>query len=139
MSDVILLLLVVVLLVCLIATVGFFLLYSGLLTDVHVKTGPPPLRNVTIAYKFKEGPYKECGATFTESSSIGPKLRSIGVFYDDPKQVRPYRTEQLFISTPVSLNLNFPSWHNTAQKDNVLCYLRRLLLQMCCVDRVKSF
>lgn len=95
MSDVILLFLVVVLLACLIATVGFFLLYSGLLTDVHIKTGPPPIRNVTIAYKFKEGPYKECGAAFTESSSIGPKLSSIGVFYDDPKQVRPYSTKQL--------------------------------------------
>ncbi|CAG06802.1 unnamed protein product, partial [Tetraodon nigroviridis] len=86
MSDVLLLLLVVVLLVCLIATVGFFLLHSGLLTEVHIKTGAPPIRNVTIAYKFKEGPYKECGAAFTESSSIGPKLSSIGVFYDDPKQ-----------------------------------------------------
>ncbi|TWW62145.1 Testis-expressed protein 264 [Takifugu flavidus] len=89
MSDLILLLLVVVLLVCLIATVGFFLLYSGLLTDVLVKTGPPPIRNVTIAYKFKEGPYKECGAAFTESCSIGPKLSSIAVFYDDPKQFFP--------------------------------------------------
>ncbi|XP_056884969.1 testis-expressed protein 264 homolog [Takifugu flavidus] len=89
MSDLILLLLVVVLLVCLIATVGFFLLYSGLLTDVLVKTGPPPIRNVTIAYKFKEGPYKECGAAFTESCSIGPKLSSIAVFYDDPKQRPP--------------------------------------------------
>lgn len=95
MSDLILLLLVVVLLVCLIATVGFFLLYSGLLTDVLVKTGPPPIRNVTIAYKFKEGPYKECGAAFTESCSIGPKLSSIAVFYDDPKQVRPHRIEQI--------------------------------------------
>uniref|UniRef100_H3DAV6 Testis expressed 264, ER-phagy receptor a n=1 Tax=Tetraodon nigroviridis TaxID=99883 RepID=H3DAV6_TETNG len=89
MSDVLLLLLVVVLLVCLIATVGFFLLHSGLLTEVHIKTGAPPIRNVTIAYKFKEGPYKECGAAFTESSSIGPKLSSIGVFYDDPKQRPP--------------------------------------------------
>lgn len=111
MSDVLLLLLVVVLLVCLIATVGFFLLHSGLLTEVHIKTGAPPIRNVTIAYKFKEGPYKECGAAFTESSSIGPKLSSIGVFYDDPKQVRPLGPEQLFLSAPVNLNLNSNLWH----------------------------
>lgn len=91
MSDVLLLLLVVVLLVCLIATVGFFLLYSGLLTEVSVRTGPPPLRNVTIAYKFREGPYKESGAAFTETCSIGPKLSSIAVYYDDPKQVTPSR------------------------------------------------
>lgn len=86
MSDLILLLLIVVLLVCLIVTVGGFLLYSGLLSDVVIKTGPPPIRNVTIAYKFKEGSYKDCGAAYTETCSIGPKLSSIGVFYDDPKQ-----------------------------------------------------
>ncbi|KAM9361868.1 testis-expressed protein 264 [Symphorus nematophorus] len=86
MSDLILVLLLVVLLVCLIVTIGGFLLYSGLLSDVIIKTGPPPIRNVTIAYKFKEGSYKDCGAAYTESCSIGPKLSSIGVFYDDPKQ-----------------------------------------------------
>lgn len=95
MSDAVLLFLALVLLLCLLATVGLFLIYSGLLADVHIKTGPPPIRNVTIAYKFKEGPYKECGAAFTESSSIGPKLSSIGVFYDDPKQVRPSGAQQL--------------------------------------------
>lgn len=97
MSDLILLLLAVVLLVCLMVTIGGFLLYSGLLSDVIIKTGPPPVRNVTIAYKFKEGSYKDCGAAYTESCSIGPKLSSIGVFYDDPKQVR------LRDSTPVSV------------------------------------
>lgn len=86
MSDLILLLLIVVLFVCLIVTIGAFLLTSGLLSDVVIKTGPPPIRNVTIAYKFKEGSYKECGAAYTESCSIGPKLNSIGVFYDDPHQ-----------------------------------------------------
>ncbi|XP_049439787.1 testis-expressed protein 264 homolog [Epinephelus fuscoguttatus] len=86
MSDLILVLLLVVLLVCLVVTVGGFLLYSGLLCDVIIKTGPPPVRNITIAYKFKEGSYKDCGAAYTESCSIGPKLSTVGVFYDDPKQ-----------------------------------------------------
>lgn len=89
MSDFILLLLIIVLLLCLVVTVVGLLVYSGLLSDVEIKTGPPPVRNVTIAYKFKEGSYKDCGAAFTESCSIGPKLDSIGVFYDDPRQVRP--------------------------------------------------
>lgn len=89
MSDLILVLLIAVLLLCLVVTVGGFVMYSGLLSDVVIKTGPPPIRNVTIAYKFKEGPYKDCGAAYTESCSIGPKLTAIGVFYDDPKQVRP--------------------------------------------------
>ncbi|KAI3370124.1 hypothetical protein L3Q82_024916 [Scortum barcoo] len=86
MSDLILVLLLVVLLVCLVLTVGGFLLYSGLLSEVVIKTGPPPIRGVTIAYKFREGSYKDCGAAYTESCSIGPKLSSIGLFYDDPKQ-----------------------------------------------------
>lgn len=88
MPDLILLLLIIVLLVCLIATIGGFLLYSGLLAEIPIKTGPPPIRNVTIAYKFEEGSYKDCGAAFTECCSIGPKLSTVGIFYDDPKQVR---------------------------------------------------
>lgn len=88
MSDLVLLMLLLVLLVCLVVTIGGFLLYSGLLSEVNVKTGPPPIRNVTIAYKFKEGSYKDCGAGFTETCSIGPKLSTIAVFYDNPKQVR---------------------------------------------------
>ncbi|RVE73389.1 hypothetical protein OJAV_G00049040 [Oryzias javanicus] len=89
MSDLILLLLICVLLLCLLGTLGGLLLYSGLLADVEVKTGPPPVASVTVAYKFKQGSYKDCGAGFTESCSIGPKLKSIGIFYDDPKQRPP--------------------------------------------------
>ncbi|XP_051932904.1 testis-expressed protein 264 homolog [Hippocampus zosterae] len=86
MSEFLLLLLIVVLLLCFVATVGGYLIYSGLLVDVDVKTGPPPITKVTFAYKFKEGAYKDCGAAFTETCSIGPKQRTIGVFYDDPEQ-----------------------------------------------------
>ncbi|XP_062329004.1 testis-expressed protein 264 homolog [Osmerus eperlanus] len=86
MSDFIILSLIVILIICLIATVVAFVLYSGVFSDVAIKTGSPPIKNVTIAYKFKEGSYKDCGAAYTESCSIGPKLNSIGVFYDDPKE-----------------------------------------------------
>ncbi|KAM4612637.1 testis-expressed protein 264 [Polymixia lowei] len=86
MSDFIILLFIVILIICLLVTVVGFVLYSGLLSEVAIKTGSPPIRNVTIAYKFKEGPYKDCGAAYTESCSIGPKLSTIAVFYDDPKQ-----------------------------------------------------
>lgn len=112
MSDLTLLLLLVVLLVCLVVTIGGFLLYSGLLTDVTIKTGPPPIRNVTIAYKFREGAYKDCGAAFTESCSIGPKLETIAVFYDDPKQVRPRGPS--FHHTALNADLNLTSCHKTA-------------------------
>lgn len=106
MSDLILVLLLVVLLVCLVVTVAGFLLVSGLLSDVIIKTGPPPIRNVTIAYKFKEGSYKDCGAAYTESCSIGPKLSSIGVFYDFPKQVRPQDSAPVSVATQHCLYLH---------------------------------
>lgn len=113
MSDLILLLLVVALLVCLVLTIAGFLLYSGLLSEVTIKTGPPPIKNVTIAYKFHEGSYKDCGPAYTESCSIGPKLSSIGVFYDDPKQVRPPDLAPLSLNYKVlSLYLNLFSWLN---------------------------
>uniref|UniRef100_A0A3B5QHE6 Testis expressed 264, ER-phagy receptor a n=1 Tax=Xiphophorus maculatus TaxID=8083 RepID=A0A3B5QHE6_XIPMA len=88
MSDSALLLLILFLLLCLVLTVGGLLVYSGLLTEVVIKTGAPPIRNVTVAYKFKQGAYKDSGAAFTETYSIGPKLRAIGIFYDDPKKER---------------------------------------------------
>ncbi|KAJ8361164.1 hypothetical protein SKAU_G00176890 [Synaphobranchus kaupii] len=87
MSDFVILALIVFLLLSLLVTIVGFILYSGLLSEVGVRTGSPPIKNITIAYKFKEGPYKECGSIFTESCSIGPKLHCIGVYYDDPKTV----------------------------------------------------
>ncbi|XP_040890973.1 testis-expressed protein 264 [Toxotes jaculatrix] len=68
-------------------TVAGYILHSGLLSDITVLTGSPPIKKITFAYKFKEGPYRHCGELFKESHSIGPKLSCIGVFYDDPKKV----------------------------------------------------
>lgn len=68
-------------------TVAALLLYSGLLCDITVQTGCPPIKKITFAYKFKEGPYKDCGQLFKESHCIGPGLPQIGVFYDDPRKV----------------------------------------------------
>uniref|UniRef100_A0A673FRX3 Testis expressed 264, ER-phagy receptor n=1 Tax=Sinocyclocheilus rhinocerous TaxID=307959 RepID=A0A673FRX3_9TELE len=65
-----------------------YILYSGLTTEIHIRTGLPPVRSITIAYKYKVGPYKDCGSLFRESCSIGPKLPCIGIFYDDPKKER---------------------------------------------------
>lgn len=88
MSDLLILALIVLLILSLLVTIAGFLLYSGLLSEVDIRTGSPPIKNITIAYKFREGPYKDCGSTFTESCSIGPKLYCIGVYYDDPNTVR---------------------------------------------------
>lgn len=87
MSENIILVLIAFLIICLTVTVVWFILYSGLFSEVNIKTGSPPIRNVTIAYKFQEGPYKDVGALYTETCSIGPKLNCIGVFYDDPDKV----------------------------------------------------
>lgn len=68
-------------------TVAAYMLNSGLLSHISVLTGSPPIKKITFAYKFKQGPYKNCGPFFKESHLIGPKLSCIGVFYDDPKKV----------------------------------------------------
>ncbi|XP_036426867.1 testis-expressed protein 264 [Colossoma macropomum] len=86
MSDFIILSLIGVLVLCLLLTLVGFVFYSGLLSEVVIRTGSPPVKKITVAYKFKKGSYKESGAAFTESCSIAPKLCSIGVYYDDPNQ-----------------------------------------------------
>lgn len=67
--------------------VAAFFIYSGLLSKVVVSTGSPPIKKITIVYKFFQGPYKNSGHVFKECHSIGPKLPRIGVFYDDPQKV----------------------------------------------------
>lgn len=133
MSDFILLLLIVVLLVCLVVTVLGFVLYSGLLSEVVIKTGPPPIRNVTIAYKFKQGSYKDCGAAYTETCSIGPKLSSIGVFYDDPKQVRPSEIYAHSLITQHWICI-YTGPHDNHTKLGALCVLIRPVNGEVCVS-----
>ncbi|EMP33886.1 hypothetical protein UY3_08970 [Chelonia mydas] len=89
MADWVLLGLIGALLVLLLLTLFGFAIYSGLFSEVVVSTGSPPIRNITLAYKFKVGPYSECGKLFMESCSISPKLCSIGVYYDNPHTVPP--------------------------------------------------
>jgi len=76
------------LVITLLLTLAFFLVfYSGLLYNVVVRAGTPPVQGFMVAYKFLVGPYKDVGYTFTEAISIDPKLKSFGVYYDDPKVV----------------------------------------------------
>lgn len=87
MSDFVILSLILFLVVCLILTIAAFVFFSGLLSEVVVRTGSPPIKKITIAYKFKKGSYRERGSAFTESCSIAPKLCSVGVYYDNPSEV----------------------------------------------------
>ncbi|XP_047909757.2 testis-expressed protein 264 isoform X1 [Anser cygnoides] len=89
MSDWVLLGLIGVLVVLLLLTVFGFAVYSGLFTEVVVSAGSPPIGSITLAYKFRVGPYGESGQLFTDGCSISSKLCSIGVYYDNPHTVSP--------------------------------------------------
>lgn len=86
MSDFVILSLILVLVVCLILTLAAFVFCSGLLSEVVVRTGSPPVKKITVAYKFRKGSYRDRGAAFTESCSIAPKLCSVGLYYDNPNE-----------------------------------------------------
>ncbi|XP_025940720.1 testis-expressed protein 264 [Apteryx rowi] len=89
MTDWVLLGLIGALVVLLLLTVFGFVVYSGLFTEVVVSAGSPPVGSITLAYKFRVGPYGESGQLFTDSCSISSKLCSIGVYYDNPHTVPP--------------------------------------------------
>lgn len=78
----------IILLSLFILTVAVFILCSELLTDAIVQTGYPPIKRIIFAYKFREGPYKNCGQLFKEARCVGPKLSCIAVFYGDHKTVK---------------------------------------------------
>lgn len=86
-SSVLLLLAVFAIFVLLAVTALALAVYSGLLHDIKVGTGKPPVGKFTVAYKFARGPYKDCGSLFTEACSLAPTLRCFGVYYDDPHEV----------------------------------------------------
>lgn len=88
MSDWVLLGLIAALVMLLLLTVFGFVVYSGLFTEVVVSAGSPPVGSITLAYKFRVGPYGESGQLFTDGCSISSKLCSIGIYYDNPHTVR---------------------------------------------------
>ncbi|KFM11110.1 Testis-expressed sequence 264 protein, partial [Aptenodytes forsteri] len=89
MSDWVLLGLIAALVMLLLLTIFGFVVYSGLFTEVVVSAGSPPVGSITLAYKFRVGPYGESGQLFTDGCSISSKLCSIGVYYDNPHTVAP--------------------------------------------------
>ncbi|XP_074644550.1 testis-expressed protein 264-like [Tubulanus polymorphus] len=63
-------------------------LYSGLLENVQIGAGKPFVKNLVVAYKFEQGPYKNVGDLFTRTVALAPDNRSFGVYYDDPREVQ---------------------------------------------------
>lgn len=78
---------IIVLLLLLLLTFCALLVHCGLLYDVKVGTGKPPIGQFTGAYKFGRGPYKDVGDVFTETTSLNPILKCFGAYYDNPKEV----------------------------------------------------
>ncbi|KAM5234611.1 testis-expressed protein 264 isoform 2-T8 [Hipposideros larvatus] len=116
MSDLLLLGLIGGLSLLLLLTLLAFAGYSGLLAEVTVRAGSPPIRNVTVAYKFHMGPYNETGRLFTESCSVCPRLRSVAIYYDNPRMERKlcahprleiYQQDQIYFMCPLARQGDF--------------------------------
>ncbi|KAM4654193.1 testis-expressed protein 264 isoform 3-T28 [Amazona ochrocephala] len=116
MSDWVLLGLIAVLVMLLLLTVFGFAVYSGLFTEVVVSAGSPPVGSITLAYKFRVGPYGESGQLFTDGCSISSKLCSIGVYYDNPHTERKlcahprieiYKEDRIYFVCPLARQGDF--------------------------------
>ena len=80
-------LLVVAIIVVLLVIIFGVLVHSGLLHNITVSTGKPPIQNVTVAYKFGRGHYKNSRHPCCEAADLAPSKRTFGIYYDDPKKV----------------------------------------------------
>ncbi|XP_064632124.1 testis-expressed protein 264 homolog [Lineus longissimus] len=83
---------IIAILIIILLTLGFLLIYSGLFTSFDIGAGKPPVQNLYVGYKFGQGPYKECGALFTEAAACAPGSRCFGIYYDNPQEVEPDKT-----------------------------------------------
>ena len=63
--------------------------YSGLFHSVVVETRAYPLPRLTLLYKFIRGPFEDLQPVFKELSRLAPGEKWMGLYYDNPYQVRP--------------------------------------------------
>ena len=66
-----------------------YVIQSGLMVKIEVKTVQPKRGSMIIAYKTGKGPYKGAGELFTEACSLVLNCEHIGIYYDDPEAVAP--------------------------------------------------
>ena len=64
-----------------------YIVQSGLLATIEVKTTQPKRGSMMIAYKTGKGPYKGAGELFTEACCLVLNKDHIGIYYDDPEAV----------------------------------------------------
>lgn len=78
---------VVCIILSVLGSITGLLLYLRHVSQINIHSGRPPIKNITFAYKFKEGPYKHWEEVVMECRSIEYKVANIRVLYDDPKKV----------------------------------------------------
>ena len=93
MDSFIIIILIVFCSLALLGTMFILIVYSGLFTHIEVSAGPPPIENARVLYKSGVGSYKNTGPIFTEVTSIAPRKKSFGIYYDDPDQVNEYSSK----------------------------------------------
>jgi len=64
-----------------------YIVQSGLLDTIQVKTTQPKRGVMMIAYKTGKGAYKGAGELFTEACCLVLNREHIGIYYDDPEAV----------------------------------------------------
>ncbi|CAM1327110.1 TEX264 (predicted), partial [Pycnogonum litorale] len=87
-SESLMLLAVFTLLIILFLTIFILVIYSGLFTEIVIKTCKPPFASLEVAYKYSRGVYKNCSILFTEVHALAPSLKNYGIYYDDPDKVK---------------------------------------------------
>lgn len=74
-------------LVLILGTLFALVCYSGLFAPVEIKTSKPPIGTALLAYKDGRGPYSNTGSFYSETCSIAPEKKCLGIYYDDPGEV----------------------------------------------------
>ena len=73
--------------VILIAVGLLILTHAGFFYTLRLRMVPPPVLPLNVAYILKTGPYKNSGAEFKKLSTLAPKTKLFGIYYDDPDMV----------------------------------------------------
>lgn len=77
----------VVVLVIIIAVLLLLLTHAGFFYTLRIRTVRPPVLPHHIAYTLRTGAYKNVGPVFRKLSTLAPKTKLFGIYYDDPNTV----------------------------------------------------
>ena len=63
------------------------LIHAGYFSDIRIRTSNPLSLPGRVAYKLYRGSYTNAGAGFKELAAVAPNLKTVGIYYDDPRKV----------------------------------------------------